>query len=183
MWRIAGVGVVVAGALTFVITMAGTAAAMTPSARPLRSAPAALVVGSGPSTGAAGSRAAEFEFTNHSAKSCFLHGYPRVQMLSKSGKELPTAEQKDPGAFGIQDRTVVLAPGKTAYFGVVYASQTGYGNLTCPRSNSLRFSPPQSAGTLTLTGSAAQIAPYGGTTQRLDCGIVHVTAVTALRFQ
>lgn len=130
-----------------------------------------------------GSAAAEFGFTNHSARTCFLHGYPRVQMLKKSGKDLSTSDQKAPGAFGIQEKTVVLASGKTAYFGVVFADQTGYGNLTCPMSAALKFTPPQDTGTVTLHGSAAQIAPYGGTTQHLDCGIVHVTPVTAKRSQ
>jgi hypothetical protein len=55
--------------------------------------------------------------------------------------------------------------------------------LTCPTSAALKFTPPQDTGTVTLRGSPAQIAPYGGTTQHLDCGIVHVTAVTAKRFQ
>jgi len=104
-------------------------------------------------------------------------------MLKQSGKDLSTSDQKAPGAFGIQDKTVVLAPGKAAYFGVEYANQTGYDNLTCPKSAALEFTPPQSTRTVTLHGSAAQIAPYGGTTQHLDCGIVHVTAVTAKRFQ
>jgi hypothetical protein len=47
----------------------------------------------------------------------------------------------------------------------------------------LKFIPPQDTGTVILHGSAAQIAPYGGTTKHLDCGIIHVTAVTAKRFQ
>jgi len=183
LWRIAVGGAVVVGPFAVGITMAGPVAAQTRSASVPRCAPAALRVWSGPSTGAAGSRAAEFGFTNHSASTCFLHGYPRVQMLKKSGKNLSTSDQKAPGAFGIQAKTVVLAPGKTAYFGVVYASQTGYVNLTCPTSAALKFTPPQDTGTVTLRGSPAQIAPYGGTTQHLDCGIVHVTAVTAKRFQ
>jgi hypothetical protein len=104
-------------------------------------------------------------------------------MLIKSGKNLSTTDQKAPGAFGIQDRTVVLAPGKTAYFGVLYASQTGYANLTCPTSAALEFTPPQNTGSITLRGSAAQIAPYGGTTVHLECGIIRVTSVTAKPFQ
>jgi hypothetical protein len=47
----------------------------------------------------------------------------------------------------------------------------------------LKFTPPQDTGTVTLHGSHAQITPYGGTTQHLKCGIVHVTPVTAKRFQ
>jgi hypothetical protein len=134
-----------------------------------------------PTTGAAGSRAAEFGLINGSSRTCSLYGYPRVQMLTKSGN-LSTTDEKASGAFGIQEKTVILAPGKTAYFGVLYHSQTGYA-LTCPTSAALRFTPPQDTRTVALLGSAAQIEPYGGTTEHLHCGIVRVTAVTAKRFQ
>jgi hypothetical protein len=148
-----------------------------------RCAAASLMTWVGRTTGAAGSNAAEFGFTNHSASTCSLQGYPVVQMLKKSGTDLSTSDQKAPGAFKIQVKAVALVPGKTAYFGVVYATQTGYANLTCPTSAALRLTPPQDSGTLTLHGSHGQITPYGGGTQHLKCGIVHVTAVTAIRFQ
>ncbi|HUZ21715.1 MAG TPA: DUF4232 domain-containing protein [Acidimicrobiales bacterium] len=181
-WRIA-VGAGVVGLLAVGITVSGPVAAQSRSASAPRCAPAALRVWGGPSTGAAGSIIAEFGFTNRSTGTCFLHGYPRVQMLKKSGTNLSSSDRKAPGAFGIRAKTVVLAPDKTAYFGIAYASQTGYANLTCPTSAALKFTPPQDAGTVTLRGSAAHIQPYGGTTQHLDCGIVHLTAVTARRFQ
>jgi hypothetical protein len=130
-----------------------------------------------------GTVAAEFGFTNHSAKTCSLYGYPGVQMLMKSGKNLSTTDEKASGAFGIQEKTVVLASGKTAYFGVLYADQTGYAKLTCPTSAALQFTPPQDTAKVTVYGSPTQIAPYGGSTEHLHCGIVRVTAVTAKRFQ
>src|SRR5665213_1205468 len=99
--------------------MVGPVAAVARSASVPRCAPAALVIWTGITTGAMGSRAAEFGFTNHSASACFLHGYPRVQMLTKAGTNLSTTDQKARGAFSIEDRTVVLARGKTAYFGVL----------------------------------------------------------------
>ncbi len=148
-----------------------------------RCATASLRVWVGRTTGAAGSRAAEFGFTNDSNGTCSLYGYPRVQMLTKSGKNLSTTDEKASGAFGIQEKTVGLAPGKTAYFGVLYPSETGYANLTCPTSATLKFTPPQNTATIVLHGSPAHIAPYGGTTEHLHCGIVRVTAVTAKRFQ
>jgi len=149
-----------------------------------RCAVASLVAWGGPSTGASGSVTAEFGFTNHSAGSCSLDGYTHVQMLNKGEKNLPTSDQKAPsGAFGIKEKTVVLAAGKTAYFGVVYRDSTGYAHLTCPTSVALKFTPPQETATVTLKGSRAQIQPYGGTTKHLKCGIVQVTPVTAKRFQ
>jgi hypothetical protein len=148
-----------------------------------RCAAASLRVWVGPAQGAAGSVAVEFGFTNRSTGTCSLHGYPFIQMLNKSGKNLSTYDQRAPGAFSIEEKTVVLAPDKTAYFGVIYASQTGYGNLTCPTAAALKFTPPQDIRTLTLYGSRAHIAPYGGTTLHLKCGIIHVTPVTAKPFQ
>ncbi|MGA2805745.1 MAG: DUF4232 domain-containing protein [Acidimicrobiales bacterium] len=162
--------------------MAASANSATPATVP-RCTTASLLVWVGPTQGAAGSVAAEFGFTNHSSGTCSLYGYPLVQMLNKSGKDLSTSDQRAPGAFSIKERTVLLAPGKTAYFGVVYASQTGYANLICPSSAALRFTLPQSTGTLTLHGAHARITPYGGSTEHLQCGIVHVTPVTATRFQ
>jgi hypothetical protein len=149
-----------------------------------RCATTSLRVWVGITTGAAGSRTAEFGFTNDSSRTCSLYGYPRVQMLTKSGKNLSTTDEKAPAAFGIQEKTVILASDKTAYFGVLYASQTGYGNFTCPTSAALQFTPPQDTATVALQGSRAQIAPYGGVIpHHLHCGIVRVTAVTAKRFQ
>ncbi|MGO9582992.1 MAG: DUF4232 domain-containing protein [Acidimicrobiales bacterium] len=179
-WRLAVGATLACGAI--LLPSAALAASSAPATVP-RCAAASLLVWAGPGQGAAGSVADEFGFTNRSASTCSLYGYPLVQMLKKSGKNLSTSDQKAPGAFSIQEKTVVLAPGKTAYFGVMYASQTGYANLICPTSAALRFTPPHDAGTVTLHGSHAQITPYGGTTQHLKCGIVHLTPVTANRFQ
>jgi len=105
-------------------------------------------------------------------------------MLKKGAKNLPTSDQKAPsGAFGIKKKPVLLAPGKAAYFGVVYSNNTGYPHQTCPMSVTLRFTPPQDTATVMLKGPRAHIRPYGGTTEHLECGIVQVTPVTAKRFQ
>ncbi|MGA2530282.1 MAG: DUF4232 domain-containing protein [Acidimicrobiales bacterium] len=138
----------------------------------------------GPSSGAAGTVADEFGFTNHSAGTCSLYGYPAVQMLKSSGANLATFDdQAAPGAFNIREKAVFLTRGESAYFGVVYGSQTGFANLTCPTSAALRFTPPQAVGALTLRGAHARISPYSGTIEHLKCGVVHVTPVTAKRFQ
>ena len=176
------VGLVPAMGLAATVSPASAAQAATPVSVP-RCAPSALTIWTGRSTTAMGTVAAEFGFTNHSAKTCSLYGYPRVQMLMKSGKNLSTTDEKAPGAFSIEEKTVVLAPGETSYFGVVYHNQTGYAPSTCPTSAALRFTPPQTTRTVTLQGSHAQIAPYGSSNGHLHCGIVRMTAVTAKRFQ
>ena len=163
------------------VSQASTARAAATTSVP-RCATASLGFSIVRTTGAAGSRTVEFGIINGSSKTCSLDGYPRVQMVTKSGKNLSTTDEKAPGAFGIQEKTVVLAPGKTAYFGVLYADQTGYAKLICPMSNAMQFTPPQDT-TVTVYGSPTQIAPYGGSTGHLHCGIVRVTAVTAKRFQ
>ena len=126
-----GVALVCGAILLPATAMVASATSGAPATVP-RCAAASLVVWVGPIQGAAGSVAAEFGFTNHSSGICSLDGYPFVQMLNKSGKSLSTHDQRAPGAFSILEKTVILAPGKTAYFGLIYASQTGYGNLTCP---------------------------------------------------
>jgi len=131
--------------------------------------------------GGMGSVVDEFAFTNHSASSCWLHGYPYVQMLKKSGKDLSTTDQKAVGAFGIKDKTVLLLPGKSAYFGIIFHDQTGYGTLTCPTSNALKLTPPGDTKSLLLAHQ--HIAAYSGTTEHLVCGVLRITAVTATKFQ
>lgn len=149
-----------------------------------RCATRSLRIWVGRSTVAMGTVADEFGFTNNSTKTCSLDGYPRVQMLGKSGKNQSTSDHEASlGAFGIEEKVVVLAPGKTAYFGVVFHDQTGFANLACPTSVALRFTSPQNTATVTLHGTHAQIAAYSGTTEHLVCGNVSVTPVTAKRFQ
>lgn len=133
-------------------------------------------------TGAAGTIAVEFGFTNASPKTCSLYGYPHVQMLTKSGANLSTTDKKATGSFGIREKTVVLATGKTAYFGILYADQTGYPSATCPTSAALKFTPPQNGRTITAH-KLAYIAPYGMISGHLRCGIIRVTPVTAKSFQ
>lgn len=135
-------------------------------------------------TGAMGSRDAEYGFKNLSTHPCELTGYPRVRMLTKSGGALSTTEQHAPGALGITTTQVTLGHNAVAYFDIHYASSTGYANLKCPPSAALKLTAPGDTTGLLLHGSAGRIQPYGGgSTLHLHCGIVHVTAVTAKRFQ
>jgi len=135
-------------------------------------------------TGAAGSRDAEYGFTNTGTASCTLRGYPTVQMLTSSGAKLSTTlSHAAAGAMGIPLKTVPLAHRAAAYFDVHYASQTGFGTLKCPTSAALRLTAPgQMAGTV-LHGAGGEIQPYGGSIPHLHCGIVAVTPITGKRFQ
>jgi hypothetical protein len=142
-----------------------------------------LAVRTGMTTTAMGTVAEELGFVNRGEKTCSLRGYPHIQMLNASGKPLKTTDHTAPGAFGIEVTTVNLAPGATAYFGLVYHNQTGFAKLTCPTSAALSISPPHSAVAITLRGSDARIEAFSGTIVRLVCGVLRVTAVTAKSFQ
>jgi hypothetical protein len=133
-------------------------------------------------TAGAGSRDAEYGFRNL-GRPCTLRGFPGVVMLAGSGAALPTTEQHAPGAYGIPVTLVPLGHGAAAYFGVHYASQTGYDGLSCPTSAALRLTPPGTTGGLVVRGRGGTIQPYGGTIPHLHCGIVHVSPVGARRFQ
>jgi len=169
-------------AMGLAVAVSPTSAARAAAAASVpRCATASLRIWVGTGSGAMGTVAVEFGFTNHSAKTCSLYGYPRVQMLTKSGKNLSTTDQRGAGYFGIQERTVVLAPGKTAYFGILYHDFSGYANVTCPESAALKFTPPQDIRTI-LVYKSAQIAPYGMNLGYTHCGDVRVTPVTAESF-
>lgn len=150
------------------------------SARTPRCAASSLRTWVGISGTAMGTVANQYGFTNRSSSKCSLYGYTHVQLLKKSGANLSTTDQKAPGEFGIKEKVVVLSPGKTAYFGVIYHNQTGYGTLTCPTSAAIRLTPPQQTGTLKLN---AHIAAYSGSTEHLVCGVLRITPVTATKFQ
>jgi Protein of unknown function (DUF4232) len=169
-----------AGALALTAGAGGSAAA---PAVP-RCAVAKLGVSAGAITGSAGHLLSEFAFVNRGRARCSLEGYPQLQMLDGAGAGLSTTDRHaPPGADGIHKRLVILAPGARAYFGAFYADRTGYDNLRCPAAARLRLTPPRAPHALTLSGPRAHIAPYGGTTSHLHCGIVELTPVTAMRFQ
>lgn len=135
-------------------------------------------------SGAAGSVIAEYGFRNDGSSACRLEGFPTVQMLKSSGAKLSTTEQHAaPGALGITEKTVVLKPKAVAYFGVDYPAQTGFGNLHCPTSASLRLTAPGASDSLVLHGRGANINAYGGSEVALHCGILRVTPVSADKFQ
>jgi Protein of unknown function (DUF4232) len=155
------------------------------SAKPAAPACTARQLGAwaGPTTGAAGYFLTELAFVNRGAHRCSLIGNPHLTMLDSHGRALRTIDHDSiPGALGIARKTVVLAHGRRAYFGVYYANKTGFGSLTCPTSAKLRLTLPGRHDRITLSGRGAHIAPYGGTSNS-PCGSIEVTPVTAKRFQ
>ena len=172
---------VVAGAAVLALGPARGAPASGPRTPPCSAAQLAVLFVD--SSGAAGSVDAEYGFRNRSGRTCVLRGFPRVQMLTRSGAALSTTETHAPGAYGIMTRLVTLAPAKVGYFGVHYPAATGYGSLHCPTSAALRVTAPGDGAGHVLRGRGGRIQPYGGSIPHLHCGTVHVSAVSARRFQ
>jgi hypothetical protein len=128
------------------------------------------------SGGAAGSFGMTYRLTDTSSSTCELHGYPGLQLRDQQGKPLPTTTIRSPHG-GVP--TVTLAPGDHAWFDIEFATQTGFGNLTCPRSTSLAVIPPNEYSHLVVRGTGGELAPYGGTTEDLRCGQIRTSAVLA----
>ena len=127
------------------------------------------------SGGAAGSMGLTYELTNTSGSACHLDGYPGLQLLDASGRPLSTAVSPRPAS----PTEVDLDPGGHAWFAIEFPTQTGYGNLTCPRSTYLAVTPPNNTTPLRVAGAGGEIAAYGGTTQDLRCGQIATTPVLA----
>jgi hypothetical protein len=128
--------------------------------------------------GAAGSVGLTYQFTNKSAYSCTLHGYPGFQMLGAQSRPLATHLWRQPATGPVP--TVTLPPEGNAWFQIEYPAQTGYGNLHCPTSTSVEVTPPNAHHQVFLrTGEGAHLQPYGGTIEHLHCGQVSITPVAA----
>lgn len=159
----------------------------TPTASPTRAlgicSAAQLQPWAGLNGAGAGSELSEFAFINIGSQTCALYGYPTVQMLGANGSPISTLDQPaQPGVDSVSPGLVVLSPGGRAYFGLFYPNSTGYsGAPSCPTSAELQFTPPGLASSLKLSGAGAQITPYGGDVENLQCGEIQVTPVTAAK--
>jgi Protein of unknown function (DUF4232) len=139
-----------------------------------------LGVRAGATNAAAGSELAEYAFVNRGHGSCTLYGYPHLTLLEGAAAPLATTDRDASAGFdGVRERLVTLAHGQEAWFGVYFADRTGYGNLTCPTAARLRFTPPGSSRSITLSVTGAHISPYGGSIEHLRCGSVQLTPVSA----
>jgi Domain of unknown function (DUF4232) len=130
-----------------------------------------LTVTLGPVTVGAGHVTQQVTFQNTSRAACNLYGYPGMQMFDSSGQPLRTAVIRAPVT---EERNVSLSPGQQASFSAHWASRTGYGNDICPTSAQVEITPPNALHGIFVNW---QIAPYGGTTQDLQCGEILVSPV------
>jgi hypothetical protein len=139
---------------------------------------AGLTVAEADNGAAAGSLSARITFTNISGATCTLAGYPGMQLLDAQGNALPTTVHRGAASSvpPVAERTVTLAPGATASFIAGWADATGYSGDTCPTSTKVEVTAPNDYTSKVITWA---IAPYGGTVQHLQCGLITVSPVYA----
>lgn len=179
----AGTSTSTTGANTTTTTVASTSTTASPptsgaTGSPCRAADLSVAYDPAHSSGgAAGSVGLTYRITNTSSQGCTMFGYPGLQLLDAGGRPLPTHVSRV-SPYG-PPANVTLAPGGQAWFAIQYPTQTGYGNLSCPKSASLGVMAPGDTAQLTVSGPGGQLQPYGGTTQDLQCGHINVTPVAA----
>lgn len=137
-----------------------------------------LTVHLGPTNAGAGSVQQIVTFQNTGTAPCALYGYPGLQMLGPGGQAISTEVHRGSSESvpPVELTTVRLVVGGAASFAAGWADGTGYGNDQCPSSSQVRITPPNDANPITVSWA---IAPYGGTTEHLECGEVTVSPVYA----
>jgi hypothetical protein len=133
---------------------------------------------------ALGTEVLEVALVKRGPGACTLYGYPHLSMLGAQGRPIATTDRNPlPGFDSVSERVATLALRHDAYFGVLYPDRTGYGtpseSLRCPTAAQLVLKLPGVRGSVTLSEKEAHIAPYRGSIERLHCGDVMLTPVTA----
>jgi hypothetical protein len=163
MWERPAATLAVVLAITAAIGAAGAAQAQA-SAGAATSVPrcrlSQLTLAQPKSTGAAGSVRMRFVFTNVSATTCKLFGFPGMQLLNARGAALPTYVVR--GASNVvpaePEADVVMTHSQHASFYAGY-SNVPTGGQPCKVSTSVEVTPPNDTKHFTLK---LAIAPCGG---------------------
>ncbi|HUC58115.1 MAG TPA: DUF4232 domain-containing protein [Streptosporangiaceae bacterium] len=143
-------------------------------AGPAECATSALKVKVGSSNGAAGTIYYSIDFTNVSAASCFVEGYPGASLVSagnNSGSQIGADAKRDPV---VTPKEIVLAPGQTAnaQLGVAEAGNFPAGTCQPVTVHWLKVFPPDQ--------TVAAYTPF--TTQTCastSVATMHIAALTA----
>ena len=158
----------IAGLVTSIVIVAAMPAAFArlhaAKAAPVNCVRDQLGVRSNGTNGAAGTIHGAWVFTNLSATSCRLYGYPGMQLYARVGRPFNTIVKRSlrPGPTN-----VTLAPGGSATFFSSY-SDVPSGPHPCPTSAVAQITAPNAVRSLFIP---AQLMPCGG--------IVNVSAVKA----
>jgi hypothetical protein len=158
----------VVGAAAAIVVLAAVPAAFaalhTGQRTPVNCVRDQLGVRSNGTDGAAGTIHGAWVFTNRSATTCLLDGYPGMQLYGRAGRPIPTTVETD---LQPTPAEVTLAPGASATFFSSY-SDVETGSHRCPTSAVVQITAPNAVESLFIP---AQL-------QACD-GIVHVSAVLA----
>jgi len=130
---------------------------------PVRCATTALTGSVIGSSGAAGTIETTVALKSTGTAQCSLAGYPGLQMVAASGSNLPTQvlRKGNYGFTAMAPVTVILAPGRSAYFNIGYSDVPVGDETSCPTSASVEVTPPNALDHLVVT---ATLAPCGGGT-------------------
>jgi hypothetical protein len=119
---------------------------------------------------------------NDSRRTCWLAGYPTIQLASATGKPVQTIVSHRPAMVmppHLRVRRVTLAPDATARVYVGYANAGDFvgvrGFAGCPASSRARVTPPGDRVPLTVTVSIGGAEEVRG---HVRCGVLSVSPVT-----
>lgn len=126
---------------------------------------------------AAGHQSVSVYLTNASRSRCTLDGYPTLQMLTASGRQIPTTTDTRPSytILPTKARRVSLVPEGSATFFIGVTDTTG-GYEDCPTSARVAITLPGNRAPITI---ALRIAAYSGSVQHTHCGLMFVSPVIA----
>jgi hypothetical protein len=90
---------------------------------------------------------------NTSSGSCHTYGYPGVMFLDKSGQGLPTKTTRTTSDFAghVPLGRVVLAPGDSVSFRLLFTDSVGGGSVGCTTAYGVQVIAPDDTRTLTTT--------------------------------
>lgn len=114
---------------------------------------------------------------NHSGLRCVLDGYPSLQMLTATGRRLPTFTSTGPSYTipPMKPHRVLLSEEASATLFIGVADGTGIPD-NCPASTRVAITPPGDKASITI---GLRLPAYGGPTHQIRCGTVSVSPVIA----
>ena len=111
---------------------------------------------------AVGNVGVSFTIRSLAAQTCSLFGYPGAQLLDSNSRPMPTTLRWSLNGYligTVQEQTVVLPTGATAFFVLEYTDVPGRGD-SCPTASYLRVTPPDEFTSLVIPVHG--VAPCGG---------------------
>ena len=115
--------------------------------------------------------------SNDSGSRCMLDGYPTLQMLTATGRRIPTVSSTGPSYTipPMKPRQVLLPLRASATFFIGITDATAF-DYACPVSTRVAITPPGNKTPLTID---LRLSAYGGSTKDIRCGMVGVSPVIA----